>query len=27
MIWVEALVNLVFALVTFLYLKGVIPGT
>ncbi|KAJ6442351.1 hypothetical protein O9K51_05909 [Purpureocillium lavendulum] len=27
MIWVEAIVNLIFALITFLYLKGIIPGT
>ncbi|UNI22276.1 hypothetical protein JDV02_008178 [Purpureocillium takamizusanense] len=27
MIWIEALVNLIFALITFLYLKGIIPGS
>jgi hypothetical protein len=26
MIWTEAVVNFVFALITFLYLNGIIPG-
>jgi len=26
MIWVEAIVNLVFAIITYLFLNGIIPG-
>jgi hypothetical protein len=26
MIWTETVVNLIFALITFLYLNGIIPG-
>lgn len=27
MIWVEAVVNLIFCIVTYLFLNGIIPGT